>query len=116
MRNLYVSLAMFFMLSLPAVADDDNLTMDAAIGGAIGGAAGGAIGAQVGGRDGAIAGAGVGAVVGTAVNTRDYKDDDHDGYGRDGNRRDYDYYHSGYFPSHPNGRFCPPGQAKKGRC
>jgi uncharacterized protein YcfJ len=93
----------------PTVAGD--LTLDAAIGGAVGGAVGGAIGAELGGRNGAIAGAGLGAAAGVTINTND------------SDRRTYrssqdhlssrEYYIPNY--SHSS-RFCPPGQAKKGRC
>ena len=97
----------------------ENLTLDAAIGGAVGGAVGGAIGAEVGGRDGAIVGAGLGAATGAAINTRDSDSDggEHypDGDQHDGHHEHHDYSNDG--PAHPHGnRFCPPGQAKKGRC
>lgn len=88
-----------------------SLTTDAAIGGAIGGALGGAVGAELGGRQGAIVGAGVGAAAGTAVNTQAYSSPPP--------RHDVYHYHGN---SHPpgvpvqGGGFCPPGQAKKGRC
>jgi len=87
-----------------------DMTTDAAIGGAIGGAVGGAVGAEVGGRQGAIIGAGVGGAAGAAIATEGDKDprDDRDG------RYDDRYYEGrdNHRPSH----FCPPGQAKKGRC
>ncbi|MEQ8493195.1 MAG: hypothetical protein RLW42_03140, partial [Gammaproteobacteria bacterium] len=73
-------------------------------GGAVGGAIGGAVGAELGGREGAVIGAGVGAAAGTAINTRDHVEVE---------RRDGRSHH--YFQPAP-GRFCPPGQAKKGRC
>ena len=92
-----------------SLATAGDLTVDAAIGGAVGGAVGGAIGAEFGGREGAIVGAGIGAAAGTAINTRDHAE------GGDGERyyrrHDHDAYHAP-----PQGRFCPPGQAKKGRC
>ena len=93
----------------------ESLTRDAAIGGAIGGALGGAVGAELGGRQGAIAGAGVGAAAGTALNTRDYAAPRHDVHYYDGGYP----YRDGAAPAgvpHQGGRFCPPGQAKKGRC
>jgi len=97
----------------------ENLTVDAAVGGAVGGALGGAVGAQLGGRDGAIAGAGLGAAAGVAINTSD-----HDATGRGGSHHeDRDYYggdgrHSYRYDDHHEhpATFCPPGQAKKGRC
>ncbi|GAB3670906.1 glycine zipper domain-containing protein [Salinisphaera aquimarina] len=92
--------------STPALALDND-TVDAAIGGGLGGAAGAAVGNEIGGRNGAIIGGAVGAAGGAAVTTNDdhddhrrYRDHDRDYYGRD-------YGH---------GNFCPPGQAKKGRC
>lgn len=108
------SLRVLIVALLPLSAGAGDLTTDAAIGGAIGGALGGAVGAEVGGREGAVIGAGVGAAAGTAVSTRDHAErDDH--YHEEGYRqRDYDdRYHD-----HHNrpGSFCPPGQAKKGRC
>jgi hypothetical protein len=104
--------ALIVLLPFAGSAWTGDLTTDAAIGGAIGGAVGGAVGAEVGGRDGAIVGAGVGAAAGTAINTRDHVEsrerdyDDRDRYERD---RERDHSHG---PDH----FCPPGQAKKGKC
>lgn len=104
-------LAISLGAATPVMAED--LTVDAAIGGAVGGAIGGAIGAEVGGRDGAIVGAGIGAATGAAINTRDHA-------GNDGHPVDHNpppvTGHSHPHP-HPHGNtFCPPGQAKKGRC
>ena len=97
----------------PASAGD--LTVDAAVGGAIGGAVGGLIGAELGGRDGAIAGAGLGAAAGVAINTSEGDGREYRGE-RDHQAEYYDYDDGGP-PAHPHGsRFCPPGQAKKGRC
>lgn len=73
----------------------------------MGGAVGGAVGAVLGGRDGAIVGAGVGAATGAAVNTSGHDEDGH----REHNRYEGDSRHH-----HNSGKFCPPGQAKKGRC
>lgn len=92
-------------ISVPAMALDDDTT-DAAIGGGLGGAAGAAIGNEIGGRNGAIIGGAVGAAGGAAVTT-DGDDRDH----RHGDRR---YHDSGH--RRGGGGFCPPGQAKKGRC
>jgi outer membrane lipoprotein SlyB len=102
-----LKIVMLCLLPLSALAGD--LTTDAAIGGAIGGAVGGAVGAEVGGRDAAVIGAGVGAAAGTAIMTRDSERRRDDGYER---RERYDDYHHG----HSQPQFCPPGQAKKGRC
>lgn len=77
----------------------------AAVGGAAGGAVGAVIGDELGDRNGAIIGAAAGAAIGAAIAT-------------DGN----DKHHDGDHPvvvvvdDHPKGRFCPPGQAKKGNC
>ncbi len=110
------TLAIAVMALLPAVSFADDLKVDSAIGGAIGGALGGVIGAEVGGRDGAIAGSGIGAAVGTAVNTRDYDDRSYDD-GKYRERREYREVHHYYDDRHRNrSSFCPPGQAKKGRC
>lgn len=85
----------------------DSSTLDAAIGGGIGGAVGAAIGNELGGRDGAIAGSALGAAVGTAVNTdAKTKSPQHEA----------PRYNSHLVSGHPHYRFCPPGQAKKGRC
>ena len=107
MRRLLVVLAM--VTAGAGTANGDSSTLDAAIGGGIGGAAGAAIGNEVGGREGAVAGSALGAAVGTALNTgakipvgssspAPYYRDDEPRHG------------------HPHQRFCPPGQAKKGRC
>ena len=107
-------------------ANADSSTLDAAIGGGIGGAAGAAIGNELGGRDGAIVGGALGGAIGAAVNTDDkprhthkqrethyVSDYPHYNY----SRYNYPRYRSVY-PQHvhPHSRFCPPGQAKKGRC
>ena len=100
--------------SLTAVADDDKV--EAAIGGGVGGAVGAVIGEELGDKEGAIIGAGVGAAVGAAIAI----DEDEDK--KDGVDVDVDHPHDvsveiGVVESgHPKGRFCPPGQAKKGRC
>ena len=81
-----------------AAANAGSSTLDAAIGGGIGG----------GGREGAIAGSALGAAVGTALNT-----DAQPRRRSSDTRRHYDEPRSN---GHPHHRFCPPGQAKKGRC
>ena len=115
MRDHDVTNKLPFLLGLglaAATATADDSTLDAAIGGGLGGAAGAAIGNEVGGRDGAIAGAAIGAAVGTALNT-------------DPPKRRHTANHGHYTPrhgrapargGHPHPHFCPPGQAKKGRC
>ena len=105
-----VAVVVLWGLSWTATAGD-NLTLDSAIGGGIGGAAGGAIGAELGGREGAIIGSGLGAAVGTAINTRDHSASEVQNPPPASNDRDSVYY----LPPQ-RGTFCPPGQAKKGRC
>jgi hypothetical protein len=82
-------------------------TLDAAIGGGVGGAIGAAVGNEVGGKDGAIVGGAIGGAAGAAITT---DGDDHDHHHRGDDR---DQYHT---VSHGHGKFCPPGQAKKGNC
>lgn len=89
---------------LAGTANAGNSTMDAAIGGGIGGAAGAAIGNEVGGREGAILGGALGGAVGAAVAT-----DSEPRHAPPARQPQY------YRPA-PSGGFCPPGQAKKGRC
>jgi uncharacterized protein YcfJ len=100
---------LLIVITLLAVEANAGSTLDAAIGGGIGGAAGAAIGNEVGGRDGAIIGGGLGGAIGAAVNTDDEP--------RHTTHRKT-YYKTSY-PSedgHSGSSFCPPGQAKKGRC
>ena len=82
-----------------------------AIGGAIGGGAGAAIGNEIGGRDGAIIGGGLGGALGAAINT----DDDDSRHTAKHKVPSYRYDEPGY-NRRSGSRFCPPGQAKKGRC
>ena len=91
-----------------ASAIADNSTLDAAIGGGRGGAAGAAIGNEIGGRDGAIVGGALGGAVGAAVNT-----DDKHNHNKSNKKTSY---RSEPQYVRPASRFCPPGQAKKGRC
>lgn len=121
------------LITAPVLAADSSV--EAAIGGAVGGGVGAYIGNEVGGNTGAVVGGAVGAATGAAIATD----------GNDRNRRyspppevyrapgyrygpdPYDYspgyyspppsyrYERSYGPRHP-GTFCPPGQAKKGRC
>ena len=78
--------------------------VEAAVGGAAGGAIGAVIGDEIGDRNGAIVGAAAGAAIGTAIAT---SDDDHSE--RESSIVVVD-------TGQPKGHFCPPGQAKKGRC
>jgi hypothetical protein len=89
-------------------ANADSSTLDAAIGGGIGGAAGAAIGNEVGGRDGAIVGGALGGAIGASVNTDDEP--------RHTKHRKTYYKTSHPSDGHSGSGFCPPGQAKKGRC
>lgn len=102
MNKLLISVITLIVLTIGS-ANAEDLVLDAAIGGAVGGAIGGAVGAKLGGRDGAIAGAGIGAAAGAAINTNEHKP--HYSAKR---HRSHNYAHPA--------KFCPPGQAKKGRC
>ena len=106
MKHVFGTMLIATTLALPAWADD---SVDAAIGGGIGGAIGAVIGNEVGGSDGAILGGALGGAGGAAIAT----DDD-----RDYRRDDYRYgdHHRAHDGHRGQGRFCPPGQAKKGRC
>ena len=111
MNSRFVTFASLILLSTVSLAGDGDLTVDSAIGGGIGGAAGGAIGAELGGRQGAIIGAGVGAAVGTAVTTKDHTETEtRPTQPAPTNQR------ANVYPTRQQGTFCPPGQAKKGRC
>ena len=81
-----------------------------AIGAGAGGAIGAVIGDELGDREGAIAGAAIGAAVGTAIAT------DSDGQRTTRNESSEVKVVVDAPNSHPHGRHCPPGQAKKGRC
>jgi hypothetical protein len=101
-----------FVLSLmlgSSIAHADSSTLDAAIGGGLGGAAGAAIGNELGGRDGAIIGGAIGGGVGAAVST------DTNNHKKSSLHRETVEYHR-YPEREPSHHFCPPGQAKKGRC
>ena len=85
-----------------------------AIGGAVGGAAGAVIGEAVRGREGAIIGGALGGGVGAAAGY----DNERDGRrARDGARyEERGYYYEDGRRRYRDSDFCPPGQAKKGRC
>lgn len=108
----------YLILAVTLIAVDvsaGNSTLDAAIGGGIGGATGAAIGNEIGGRDGAILGGALGGGVGAAIATdespRHKSRDNETRY-----RSDNDYKSDNYRYKHNSSKFCPPGQAKKGRC
>ena len=119
---------LLLVFTLTVVEANAGSTLDAAIGGGLGGAAGAAIGNEIGGRDGAVIGGALGGAVGAAVNTD--KEPRHSTphtktYYRDGYPQHVypprTYRKTHYIGSHPQHvypryRFCPPGQAKKGRC
>lgn len=114
-----IAIVMLTVLPLGAsLAWSGDLTTDAAIGGAIGGALGGVLGAQAGGRQGAVIGAGIGGATGAAISTQGdgggYRDERYyEGRPYREEHRHHEYDDDDYDrPSH----FCPPGQAKKGRC
>lgn len=101
-------LGFFSLVFSISVAADDS-TLKAAIGGGVGGAVGAALGNEVNGREGAVVGGALGGAVGAAVATDDKSQGKH---GRTRHHYDYDRHYG----THPTSRFCPPGQAKKGRC
>ena len=86
----------------------DNSTLDAAIGGGLGGAAGAAIGNELGGVT-VQSSAAPSAVGLAAVTTGAYSPK------KSSSHRETVEYHR-YPESEPSYHFCPPGQAKKGRC
>jgi hypothetical protein len=100
----YAKYAVLSAVLFSPIVDAGDSSLDAAIGGGLGGATGAAVGNEVGGRDGAILGGALGAAVGTAITT-DSKN----------HRRATPTPQPQYLPA-SGGGFCPPGQAKKGRC
>ena len=94
--------ALIVICSAQAVHAGDQAK--AAVGGAAGGAIGAVIGDELGDRNGAIVGAAAGAAIGAAIATS--------GNDSDKNKSTVVVVENG----HPEGRFCPPGQAKKNRC
>ncbi|MGD2074466.1 MAG: hypothetical protein PVG38_06030 [Gammaproteobacteria bacterium] len=98
LRYLLLPIALF-----TAAANAGNSTLNAAIGGGVGGATGAAIGNEVGGREGAILGGALGGAVGAAVTT-------------DSEPRHAAPPPARYHDHAPSRGFCPPGQARKGRC
>lgn len=100
----------FFAMVLAGAAHADGATI---LGGAIGGAAGAAVGEAVGGRDGAIIGGALGGGVGAAVG---YDNGKEQVRRRETVRYEHRRYDDDDGHRHYRGDFCPPGQAKKGRC
>ncbi len=100
----------FLLLAIAMVASADDESVRAAVGGGLGGAAGAYVGSELGGRSGAVVGGALGAAAGTALATEPAQPQ---------GRVVYPSYPppppAYYGPAHPS-RFCPPGQAKKGRC
>lgn len=85
-----------------------------AIGGAVGGAAGAVIGEAVGGREGAIIGGAIGGGVGAAAGYENERDSRR---ARDRARyEEREYHYEEDRRRYRGSDFCPPGQAKKGRC
>lgn len=111
-----------FMLSASAALADD-FSSRAAVGGGLGGALGAFVGSEVEGRSGAMVGGALGAAVGAAIATdgqhrhNDERRVVYEGYPPRVEHHYYvdDYDYRGPYYGHP-GYFCPPGQAKKGRC
>ena len=106
MNIKYLFLTTLLSVTLAHAGDS---TLDAAIGGGLGGAVGAAIGNELGGRDGAVVGGALGGGIGAAVTTND-KSGARDSDGR------HESHYKGSHNKHSNSHFCPPGQAKKGRC
>lgn len=106
-RSLTVALMILVGIHGSSVWAGDQ-SLDAAVGGALGGGLGAFVGSELGGRSGAILGGGLGGAAGAAIAT-------------DGDRRPRyarppgESAPSGLWYAPPS-RFCPPGQAKKGRC
>ena len=108
--NRYPAIATFGLVFACATALADTGSLDAAVGGAVGGGLGAYIGNEIGGQTGAIAGGAVGAAAGAAIATENDKESYHRA------RPAYRYPPTAPYHRGPPGYFCPPGQAKKGRC
>jgi hypothetical protein len=104
----YLTLILMLMSLHGASLWAGDQSLDAAVGGALGGGLGAFVGGELGGRSGAIVGGGLGGAAGAAIAT----DGDR---GPRYVRPPRDYAPSGLWYAPPS-RFCPPGQAKKGRC
>ncbi|MDN0084731.1 hypothetical protein QU487_18530 [Crenobacter sp. SG2305] len=100
------------LVVLAGTAHADGSTI---LGGALGGAAGAAVGESLGGRNGAVLGGALGGGVGAAIG-HDYGRTPSVGYSEP-RRYDHPRYYDDWDDGHRGrGYFCPPGQAKKGRC
>lgn len=112
MRKFLLSTIVAIAIALPGAAmADHRLSERAALGAALGAAMGAYVGAEVAGTDGAVIGGALGGAVGASVTTRNYVDSGH--YSTPVHQyRVVEYRHVHHGPRH----FCPPGQAKKGRC
>jgi hypothetical protein len=118
MKKLITMSLLGSILCVSAVRASDSL--DAAIGGAVGGGLGAFVGSEIGGREGAIIGGAVGGAAGAAVAT-----DGHRAVRPEPYYRPVPVYRAPVYRApvyrepiyhrHPRS-FCPPGQAKKGRC
>ncbi len=119
MKKKMLTSSLFLAVALatgPAVAQ--NHSAQAALGAGLGGALGAYIGSEVDGRGGAIVGGALGAAAGAAIATPRYYEHSrvvvrevYRPRPRAHYRPGWDHYHD-----HPERSFCPPGQAKKGRC
>lgn len=107
--KLRILLPAAFCLTIAGTAYASGST---ALGGAIGGAAGAVVGEAIGGRNGAVIGGAVGGGVGAAVGYDNRDTGNH----REVERREYRERHDHDHDHDDHGGFCPPGQAKKGRC
>ena len=126
---MYRTALMTIVLTLFATAaqahDDRSRPL---LGAGIGAAVGAAIGNEIGGRNEAIIGSAIGGAVGAAIATRNRQEryDRYDRYRRVERYGDYDrpidhrharrYHNDRRWVSPHGGSFCPPGQARKGRC
>lgn len=100
------------LCSAQAMAGSDSA--NAAIGGAIGGGLGAYVGSEIGGQSGAVIGGAVGGATGAGIATSGSGGRVHSAPVAPAVRvaPPYEYRYAPPAPSH----FCPPGQAKKGRC
>ncbi len=106
----YVALTLFAATLCSPLAMAGSDSVDAAIGGAVGGGLGAYVGSELGGRQGAVIGGALGGATGAAVTTTPrHREPEYVPYDPPPPRR---YYQE----PPPRGNFCPPGQAKKGRC